>query len=943
MTKYIHTISLLFLIGLTSSNTLSAQLKPSPNFLVFTQRMGNNLEYAILPNDGPANTASIRLYVGVGSLNEWDGERGYAHFVEHMAFNGSDAFPEGKLVETLQNAGIAFGAHANASTDFQRTIYSIELPNVDPETIDLALTALRETAGNLSFTEEAVEREKGVVISELKTRNGKRLQTVREQIRFWSPTSRANERFAIGTKATIEAATADSLRRFYREFYRPENAFLVFVGDVEVEDIENKIQTVFGDWSNNKPKRDLSYMDERLDTADTEDYVFFQQDGASTSLTMTVSAPYDDRPDSVNKRYDLIRQTLANRMFMQRIDKLARADNSPITGARVNRSSLFNEAMLSNFVVSTSDNTIFEAASLMEQELRRAITHGFAEAEVEEQKANLLLAYKYAADSSDKRPNDRLANAIVSAHHTETAFMHPEDELELYEDLAPSLNVQTLNTIFDELWNGQARFFAVVDSPINDAEIKLAATLQQSRQVAVAAPEQKALSGFAYTDFGDAGKVVFRKQNQELDFVKVIFSNNLKVNLKPTDLEDNTVRMMLQLGGGLASIPVEFAGIQNLANFGLINGGLGKHEVTDLPRLLAGRTASVRMQTGNDAYSFPAAVIPEDITLQLKLWAAYLTDAAFRDSAHGQYARAMDSYFQSFKSSPAQVMTANIGKYLYRDPRFWLQPLDKLKSYSMQDFKTIMQDALAQGALELTVVGDFDIDDTIDKISRTLGALPDRRIAPRLDPAIRQISFPENQSEITLEHSGGVDQAELYMYWPTVGPQDNALNAKLLLVREMLKVMITETLREDEGLSYSPSVTKYTPSLFDDFGYISIQSDIGPDELAQAKQTFQNTVQKLVSGDFDESVIERARKPLLTNLERQKKNNQNWVYTLQSAQTNPEYTTYFAALPELLSRLSKQDIVEVAERFLSVEPSVTVQVLHEDVAPKEVAMFRAAE
>lgn len=924
-------IGLLLVCMVSVAPALAQPLLPDP--LIFKGKLDNGLQYAVMPNDSPAEAASVRLYIGAGSLHELEHERGFAHFVEHMAFNGSKAFPEGELIKALQNAGLAFGAHANASTDFERTLYTLELPNVNDETVELAFKALRETASNLSFADEAIERERGVLISELEARNGKGLQVFREQLKFWDPTSRANKRFAAGTKDTITAATREELLAFYHAFYRPENAYLVLVGDIELEDIEEKIATAFSDWQNDTPERDLAYMEERLvPEQQPGDHVIFSLDGISTQLSMVVRGPYEDVPDSAASRALLIKRSMANSILAQRVDKLTRQENVPILGVRISHSRLFEDAMLANFAVSTTDERLMEAAALMEQEMRRVLTHGFTDAEVEEQKANFNLSYQYQVDAADKRPNAGLANGLVSSFQADTVFIHPEDSQAIYKSIERDLTPDTLIEIFKDMWQGKARFFATTSAPVTDGPNKLIAALAASKEVAVDAVEENEVTEFAYHEFGSPGEIVSREEDTDLAFTKVRFANNLRVNLKPTQWEDNTVRMMLRLGGGIASLPADISGLQNLINFAYINGGLGKHEVTDLPRLLAGHTVAARLQATNSTYAMSAGVIPDDMLLQFKLWAAYLTDPAFRSEAQGQYLRAVDSYFQSLKSSPGGVFGAYVGKYIYTDPRFTLEPIEKLKAYTMADLKSVMSDVASMGALELTIVGDFDIDTALEALKNTLGALPEREPAPVFDPAIRQIAFPSETREITFRHEGGEDQANLYMYWPTAGRSDHKLNAELALLRDVLQIMMTDSLREEAGLAYTPSVSKYASGLFNDYGYIAISSDIGPTEIEDAKEIFKSTVEQLVQGGFDQDLLERARKPLLESLRNEKKNNGNWISNLQSAQSNPDYIKYYAGLEAAVEKITREQIIDVAKRFLDTGPRLTVDVVHKDAA-----------
>ena len=931
----------IFLMPLLIASSLNAQSQPLiQDPLVFSGQLGNGMRYAVMPNDGPSNTASIRLYLNVGSLNEKDDERGFAHFVEHMAFNGSNTFPEDTLVEALQNHGIAFGMHANAATDFESTIYSIDIPDIEEETVDLALTAFRETASNLTFNQDAVERERRVVIAEMKTRNSKGLEVYREKLKFWDATNRANERFAIGTRASIETASAQSLRTFYKDFYRPENAFLVFVGDVEVDAIEKKIHDVFGNWQSNGVPRDLSYMQERLPSeARPKNLIISSVDGVGTTVTVTSATPYTSEAHTYQSRKKSIIRYMALNIMARRFDDITREADTPILGTYLDSSPLFDSQRLTTLELDTTDEKLQETIILAEQELRRAIEFGFTESEVSEQKANFRTAYEHAEKSADKRPNSSLADQIVSTVKNDKTLTHPADDLQIYLSLEPRLTAQELHKVFLEMWSGVHQYFVTAGTSVRETEQFLNDALLASQEVAVTAPSDNKVSEFAYNYFGEDGEVVLREIDEDLDYVRVKFSNNLMVNLKPTRWEDNTVRMVLRLGGGIASLPKDLPGIHTLAGIGLINGGLGKHKVTELNSILAGRTNHISMHVTNTSFAFPTAIVPDDMLMQFKLWAAYLTDASYRPEAYGVYDRAIDNYFQSLKSSPNGVLknAAKAGSYLYQDARFELQSLETLKGYQMDDLETVMKPVARRGALELTIVGDFEIDLALDALKSTLGALSERESKPEFDPALQTLSFLNETQEVILRHEGGIDQGALHLYWPTMNGDDFKVNAQILLLKHVLTVLLNEEFREKTGLAYTPSVTKYSSPIFFDYGYLAISTDIAPDKLSEGKKVLKQIVSSVAEGHFTEEIIERARKPLLESLRNERKNNQDWLTNLQSAQTRPAYSQYFAGLEESISKITHAELHATAKEFLSLPPVLTFEVVHKDTQPSKVA------
>lgn len=913
--------------------------------LVFSGTLENGMRYAVMPNDGPVDEASVRLYVGVGSLHEKDQERGFAHFVEHMAFNGSEAFPEGELIKTLQSAGLAFGAHANATTDFERTIYSLELPNVESDTIDTAFKVLRETASHLTFDAGAIERERGVLISELQSRSGIGLQVFQKNLQFWDPGMRAIERFAAGTEKTINSASRDDFLAFYQAFYRPENAFLLFVGDVEVEEVEAKLQAVFSDWINNTPMRDLAYMEDRLNDTPPPMAKVEAQEGIQSLLQLATVNAFDGRTDSTEWRLDRMKQAMANSILWRRVDTIARGADTPIRSARISYEPLFEDAMIGNLTLGTTDEKMLAAAALAEQEVRRALIHGFTEDELAEQLANFESSYRQQLASADKRPNANLANAILAHVHQKRVFIQPEDQLDIFLGLKRTLTTADLHETFRMMWEGERRFLALVNETSAVTDQTLAAALAQSRMVEVAAPVSNDTKAWAYEDFGTPGMVVRQEVDDKLDFTRLVFANNLKVNLARTTYEDNVIRMSLRFGGGRAAIPHELAGLENLAIYGFINGGLREHKVEDLNRLLAGKTASAVLKVGHDAYYMAAAIASQDLLTQLRLWTAFLSDAAFRPEAHGQFVRAMEAYFKTLKSSPGNAFNKNIAPYLFgTDARYTLPPLAALKALTMQDLENVLGDASSKGAMELVITGDFDEAAVIKALKGTLGALPDRREEPMSAISPRRITLPEDGEDLVITHAGGLDQAMLRVYWPTVGGADHELNAQLLLMTDVLEVMLLDRLREDEGLAYTPTVSKFAAhDLVENYGFVSISTDIGPSEIDAAKQIFADAVKDLAEGNFSDELFGRAKQPLLTRLRSEKDNNPYWVRTLSVAQRYPNSVEYAGAVLQLVEATDRQAVADVANTYLFEKPALTVRVVHEQSISSDQFVHNAAQ
>ncbi|MBP6379639.1 MAG: insulinase family protein, partial [Sphingorhabdus sp.] len=310
----------------------------------------NGMKYAIQKNTTPKGGGSVRMRIGVGSIAEADNERGIAHLLEHMAFNGSTNVPEGEMVKMLERLGLAFGADTNATTKFDETVYMLELPRNDEALVDSALMLMRETASELTISQGAVDRERGVVLSERQTRNSPGLRQFEQQMQTLMPQTPFGSRLPIGTEEVLKTVSADTIRSFYRRYYRPENAALVLVGDFDVDAIEAKIKSRFADW---KGKGDAGTAMDRgkIDPAKPFEISNFVDPAIPVQAVLYRVQPYVAQQDSNATRQQEIVDGLVSAMLSKRLAKLALKSDTRISGGFGAITELFQAAKMNMLMV----------------------------------------------------------------------------------------------------------------------------------------------------------------------------------------------------------------------------------------------------------------------------------------------------------------------------------------------------------------------------------------------------------------------------------------------------------------------------------------------------------------------------------------------------------------------------------------------------------------
>jgi len=891
--------------------------------------LDNGLRYAVMPNQTPEKQASVRLLIDVGSKHEYDDERGMAHFIEHMAFNGSANVAEGEMIKMLERHGLAFGADANAYTSYEQTVYQLDLPNMKTETIDTVLMLMRETAGNLTFDIDAIERERSVILAEKRRTNIHAQRTADARLAFSYPGTRMLERRPIGTEAGISSVTREQMVRFYQQFYRPENAFLVIVGDFTLGEMDTKIKAVFSNWQSVGEPRDTRYTaDPAIFKTNKPLAQHFVNEKDRTSLSILLSTNYREQDDNSKVRIKSLWEYAGNALLNNRLQNLRLDGKAAYLGAGASISN-FNKIARSAYLGLFLEEDKWEAG--LEDaitELNRALAYGFTHDELSELLANLRTSFEYGVSTADKRQSAGLANGILGSFAADRVFTGPQTSLDIFNRFAETSTIEGISTEFATQWaNIPPKLFFLSKKPLENIEEKLLAIYADSLSAIVAKPIKAAIQTFAYTDFGTPGAIADRNTLDDLDVTTIRFANNVMLNLKKTDLQTDTVQMALRFGSGMLTAPKDEPGMMTLLGGTFTNGGLEAHSATDLRKILAGKTATASMATGTDTFAFRSAVTPGDQLIQLQLWAAYMTAPAYRNEAIKFYQQSIEALYHALDNTPGQVAAYRVGKYLYSgDPRFYLPSKASIQRLKRPDIHAFMKDTLAGSSIEISIVGDIDIEASIKAVAQTFGALPQRETLPRRYDEARKVAFPAPGRE-TLYHKGGEDQAILRIYWPTVDFSNVARSARLDLLSAVLNDRIREAVREGLGTSYAPGINNLEHDIFPGYGYISLSVDAKPSDIKRITSLVTKEVGRLIKEGITEDELERARRPMLESIENAAQNNLHWIDRISTAQSNPDSLTYLAVAVNVWKNAVPDELRKLAEHYLLAENALEIHIL----------------
>ncbi len=877
----------------------------------------NGMRYALMRNNQPAGTISLRFRIASGALQETDAQQGLAHFMEHMAFNGSKNVPEGDFVKLLQRKGLAFGADTNAYTSTEETVYQLELPKNTADLVDTGLMLFREIGDRLALDPAAIEREKGVVLSELRTRNSPEYRAYVDRWRLSYEGQRQALRLPIGTAETIKGATRELLVDYYSRFYRPERTVLVATGDFDPDEIEAKIKVKFSDWKA-----------EAADPADPEQgpikergltAVSHVEPNLPESLTVTWFRPADESTDTVALRARNLHRRVALAVLNRRLTRLARADNAPFVSAGAGYGNSRGISQTIGFSVSTRPGQWQRGLNAVEQEYRRALQYGFTASEVTREVKEWRASLEEAVATQSTRDTKSLADQLTGSFDERSVFSAPVDQLARFEKIAPSVTPESALAGLRDVAGGQGPvIFLSSSQPVVGGDAAIATAYAESEKATVALAAKDDAKTFPYVAFGTPGAVAERREIADVGATAVRFANGVMLNVKSTTFEKDTVYVTVRFAGGYVQLPKSKIGLALALPFGFSEGGLKQLTADELDEALAGRIVSNSLTIDEESFELSGGTNGRDLLLQLQLLAAFTTDPAYRSGGLGRLQAAAENFLKQYSSGPSRVLERETGALLRSGDARWRFPdIADVRALKMSDVEDVLKPVLSSAPIEITVVGDAQADDVIQAVAATFGALPPRG-AKRIDPAsARDVKFPANTKALRFTHAGRPDQAAAFVAWSAPDFYSSPRRARATaILRELMEVRLTEEFREAQGATYSPSVRSWNSGALPDFGYIAASAETPPDLVAAFYKTVDKIVLELRSGTFSDDVLERAREPLEKSVETDRLSNGFWLSALEDIQSEPRALDVIRTQLSDLQSITKDEVAAVAMQYL---------------------------
>jgi zinc protease len=886
----------------------------------------NGLRWVWAKNAEPKFRSYLRLHVNVGSLAEEDSERGMAHFLEHMAFNGSEHFEPDTLVEWFQRHGMAFGADLNAHTAFSETVYQLDLPNSDEKTLDEALQVLRDFAFGLDLAGAEIDKEKGVIDGEERERDSAGYRLFVRQLQTLFGETRLDDRIPIGVRDVRAKFTSDSVRAFYRKWYRPENMTLVLVGDLGELDPKALFEKHFkgtpvmeGTPAVEPPAGSVRDLSQHL--------CLHEPEIPSVTLQVARYRGWEDEPFDSERWLRDLPLDAARAMLDLRFAELVKQPDAPFLEAGVGSAEALEALDGEELSIECAPEKWRAAFAAGEQELRRALEHGFQAAELDEVRANALRAMDEAVERAPTQTSASIVAQVLRA--AEERFV-PTSAVTRREKLAPAwkaLTPELCHAALVEAWSrGEPSLVALGNLDLGaDAEKELDAALAASRAVEVEKAAEIAVAEFAYASKADEpGKIAARDHVEDLDFERVRFENGVALDVKRTDFREKQVLYRVLFGEGQLTLDQSNLALGWMAQRSFDEGGLVAHSADELRRILAGKQVGVSFWMQQDAFALGGGTTAEDLLLNCELACAYLQAPGWREDGFVQVQRQIPLIYEGLKHQPQGPVAMDFLRELFDgDERFAFFQQDELEDVELDAVREWLAPQLATAPIEVSVVGDIDVEATIQAVARTFGKLPQRRA---LDPRTEARRAPAPKSGVHQVHA--IDTQVPKSLVLTVFPVPDAIDIermrRFMFLAEVLRDRLRLEVREKLGAAYAPTAGVDQSRVLPGVGMLLVQALTEPGAAEELQAACFGVTDALAKDGVTQEEVDRLREPVLKRLRDTRRENGWWVGLLAEAQRRPAVLDEERSAEAGLRAIEPAALTELARQYLVRERASTV-------------------
>ena len=917
---------------LTQSFVAGAALKLDAPLPVGPQvkvgKLANGLTYYIQKNTRPERKLELRLVVKAGSILEDEDQQGLAHFVEHMAFNGSTHFQKHELVDYLQSIGVKFGADLNAYTSFDETVYVLPIPLDRPENVGKAFQVLEDWAHGLTFDEAVIDKERGIVLEELRLGKGAGDRIGKQLYPKIYNGSRYAERLPIGKEEVLRSFKPDTLRRYYRDWYRPDLMAVVAVGDIDPKVIEKLVKAHFAKLTNPTPSRPRIYADIPR-REQTEAVVVTDKEAGGNSILIRYPVQKVTEPNTVRGYREQLVEGLFGGMLGARLQELSQLAEPPFLrgGSALSHLTPFYTSFNASAVIGPGGAT--KAIEALVRENERARRYGFGQAELDRAKKNMLRSYERIYNEREKTDSGAYVAEYMRNFLQQEPIPGIAAEYGYATEMLPGVTLDEMNAYTRHTIpanSGKLVIYSGIDSPGTpppQGEALLAA-LAAAEQAEVAPHEEKALGTQLMAQPPKAGSIVAESEDKRLGLTHLTLSNGVKVIMKATNFRNDQVVMSAARFGGQSLYGDADIVNARYASAIVASMGVKDYSPLDLSKVLAGKAAAVTMGLSGYSEVLGASSGATDIETMLQLlWLRFDTvrrdDDLFKSFIGKQVEAARNRLAQPGARFGDTVISALYNNHP-RAPRP-LRP-EEFGQISLERSMAIYRERFSSAKdLTFVIVGSFDPVKLKPLLATYLGSLP----TPEIPVAWRDVGLRPVKGVVKREvHSGSEPKSTISLTFTGEAAFSEAEQMRLQALIEVLNIRIIEVLREQLSLIYGGSAGGGLGRIPYGNYTLSVTLPTGPESVDKVLAATFAEFERLKREGPSAADLAKVKQNWIQNHRKALRENGYWLGRIQSALMDGTDPAALLTHEERVNALSAAEVQDAARRYLNTENYVQV-------------------
>ena len=885
-------------------------------------KLDNGMTYYIRHNEEPKERASFYIIQNVGALLENDDQNGLAHFLEHMAFNGTQHFPGKGIINTLEKHGVSFGRNINAYTSFGETVYNLsDVPVKREGLVDTCLLVLNDWADFLLLTEEEIDAERGVISEEWRTRRTAGFRMQRQFLPVLLNDSKYMNRDVIGDLDVIKNFKYETLRDFYNEWYRTDLQAIAIVGDIDVDVVEQKVKALFSKIEpiKNPQKREFYEVPDHKEPL----YILAsdkEADSYSVSLYIKHKAP-ETSEKNLNYLREQTIQSLFGMMARDRITELLQKGVTPFISGSIGYGGLVSGYQVFSASATAKPDQDDVAFKSIYTEAQRIYQHGFSATELERAKTNLLTSLESRYKQRDKISNDQYASDYKSNYIDGEPITSIDFDWEFMQKVLPTISVEEVSAKAKQWMTPENRVIVVMgpDKPeakhlTKEEAFSIMSEIDQSKvepyadQVVSTDLIKKELTG---------SKIKSTKKLPEFNAVEWTLGNETKVVYRLADYEKDQVSLIALSNGGSSKVENDkVASAMMLSQF-MGSFGMGEYDATALKKALTGKKASLGVGLSDLNESFSGSSTPKDFETMMQLLYLQFENPRFDKEAYDALLGRYKAYVANMANNPQKIIGDSLNLiFTCKNPRTKLMTPEFFDEISMEQMETIYRDRFVDaGDFTYIIVGNIDEETARTMAEKYIGSLTN---LPRNENWMdRKIEWPKGKTVREIEIPLEVKKSTVVVNYMAKMEYSLEQNMLLYVFRDILNLRYLEEIREKEGGTYGVRVSANSSKIPNADKSLNLTFDTDPEKAQQMKAIIYREIDQIAQNGPTAEDLNKTVESLLKNREQSKLHNNYWLQALNTWYSYDINNTLPENYENILNKMTTSDVQKFVQSFLA--------------------------